>query len=160
MAQGALFLEFVPPHYLAYKQIRGRLLRTLQLQGEAMKRDMLATTATWKNHHPMFVTRVRYAGGNTSVEVYTTDVTWGRLNSGTLVRYATMSKGFTPKTQPNVLSSGPGSGYKRYVSRSMPRPGITARKWTFAVRVKHQSTFAAAVQAATIGSVALTSRAP
>lgn len=155
---GVFFIEFTNPHYLSVAQVRGRLLRALQLQGEAMKRDFLLTTATWKNHHPVFFVQVNYGGGNSRVHVYTMDKTWMWLNSGTRVRYATMSRNFIAKTTPGVLGSGPGKGYMKYVSTRFPRPGIHARNWTILVRIKHTSPFAAAVYNATVRSLALTTK--
>ncbi len=153
-------MKFTPPRYLSVAQVRGRLLRTLQLQGEAIKRDLEATTATWQQHHPRFFVDVNYGGGQARIHVYTNDVIWGYLDRGTAVRYATMSNNFIPKTTPFALSSRGGRGYKKYVSKFLPRPGIQPRHWTFTVLVKHRDSFNQAVIDATINSVALTSTKP
>lgn len=153
---GAFFMQFTPPHLLSIAQVRGRLLRTLQLQGAAIKRDLEATTATWQKHSPRFFLQVNYGGGQGRILVYTNDVIWGYLDRGTAVRYATMSKNFIPKTTPFFLGSRPGRGYKKYVSKWIPRPGIQPRHWTIAILIKHKDSFNQAVIDATINSVALT----
>lgn len=61
------------------------------------------------------------------------------LNEGTKIRYATMTRDplFNAKTRPSWLGSGPGEGGVAYVSKFVPRPGITARKWDVAVKEKY-----------------------
>lgn len=153
---GSFFIEFTPPRLLSVAQVRGRLLRTLQLQARDIKNDLEATTATWQKHHPQFFVQVNYGGGQARIQVWTNDVIWGYLDRGTATRYATMSKNFVPKTRQMFLGSGAGAGYKKYVSLWLPRPGIQPRHWTYAVVLKHRDSYAQAVWMATIGSVALT----
>lgn len=99
---------------------------------DIVERKFQSSTATW-DHRPNFVVDVKRSGFGPAFkvvgEVYTEDEVYGYLNNGTSVRYATMTKNFSPKTKPGRISSGAGSGGLHYVSRSRPRPGIKARSW-------------------------------
>lgn len=62
--------------------------------------------------------------------ISTTSRVYKFLNEGTRVRYATMTKDFSPKTRVGSFSSSTGRGGVIFVSRNHPRPGIQARGWT------------------------------
>lgn len=60
------------------------------------------------------------------------------LNFGTAIRYATMTRDFTPKTSVRVIGSFPGSGGLSYVSIFKPRPGIMGRHWDEEIAKKYR----------------------
>lgn len=126
------------PMQLTYAEVRGHLLAVLQHYGIKLKKDFDATTATWKEHHPVFTIERKFAGGNITLRVTTKDEVWGYLNRGTDVKWALMSHDFSPKTVPRQLTSYPGRGRVLYRGPAemkaagirRPMPGIEAREWT------------------------------
>lgn len=99
---------------LTYAEVRGHILAVLQHYGIKMKKDFEATTATWKDHHPVFTIARKFAGGNITLSVTTRDEVWGYLNRGTNRRWAVMSHDFLPKTAPRQLTSYAGAGRVLY----------------------------------------------
>lgn len=89
------------------------------------------TVQTW-NTKPVFASKVEQGAGVGGIrfQIGTDDPRWWWLNDGTRVRYATMSKDWQSKTEPNVVQSFPGKGKKLFVNKKRPRPGIKARRWT------------------------------
>lgn len=108
--------------------------------------DYSATVATWKEHHPQFDVKIKYAGGTariigtTKSEDLDSNV-WHWLDKGTTKRWAVMTNPFSPKTRRRVIGSVAGVGQmafviskKRRYKRPPWRPGITAREWTQAIK--------------------------
>ena len=121
-----------------------------------MTADMKKPTKTWST--PVeFKTEVKVgnaAGGKlakkvtgnaagVSIEVSTEDKRYGFLDTGTKVRFATMTKGFQSKTVPNSLNARRGRGGVAFVNRKHPRPGIRARNFTKIVHKTWQKPFRA-----------------
>ena len=106
----------------------------LNAAAENIRIDFGVTVQTWKER-PRFTIQITQRGERV---ISTDDLIFKFVSGGTRVRYATMSKDWISKTQPNVIGSGPGRGRKMFVSRAHPRPGIKARnfphiivqKWT------------------------------
>jgi hypothetical protein len=73
---------------------------------------------------------------------------WMWLDEGTKVRYATMTKGFVPKTRVGQLNSWVGKVKLLFISKKRPRPGIKARKFTLALRKKWEKPYRAAMEKA------------
>ena len=123
---------------LSYKEVSGHVLAVLQNHANRIKKDFEATTKTWKDHHPVFHKKLRFAGGKISIEVWTDDEVWGYLNEGTDRRWALMSHDFMPKTVPRQLTSYAGAGTVLYrgpaemkaAGIGWAQPGIEPREWT------------------------------
>jgi hypothetical protein len=110
------------------KPFKGEMAHYLEIVEKKFK----SSASTW-SHDPGFVVENKVKGFGASFkvvgEVYTEDDVYRYLNDGTSVRYATMTKNFSPKTKPGRISARAGSGGLHYVSRGRPRPGIKARNW-------------------------------
>lgn len=97
-------------------QYRFRMLRALEKLGEGMKKDFEKTVETWEDH-PEFVIHMSTTKGLLLVEVSTDDEIYAYVDGGTeehiieaaIAPYLVYKKGYTPKTVPRVLSSGPSS---------------------------------------------------
>lgn len=92
------------------------------------------TVATWETPARFTARRSKGADGG-SVNIFSSTQVWLWLDQGTRVRYATMTKGFQPKTRTGVLYSYVGSGgvatvQTRPGSWKMRHKGITARGWS------------------------------
>lgn len=120
--------KIVGPMQLTYPEVRGHILAVLQHYGIKIKKDFDATTATWKDHFPIFTIVRKFAGGNIELSITTGDRVWGELNRGTDFKNVVLSYDFLPKTAPRQLTSYPGRG--RVVARGPITPGIEAREWT------------------------------
>lgn len=83
------------------------------------------TVTTWDTP-TQFSARRTQAGWT----IIASDLRYRYLDLGTKVRYATMTKGFRPKTRVGVLYSYAGAGRVAYVNRGKRRKGIKARGWT------------------------------
>lgn len=130
--------KITEPMQLTFAEVRGHILAVVQHYGIKIKKDFEATTATWKDHHPVFTIERKFAGGNIRLSVTTKNEVWGYLNRGTERRWALMSHDFSPKTVPRQLTSYPGRGSVLYRGPAEMRaagigyamPGIEAREWT------------------------------
>lgn len=103
--------------------------------------DLEQVSLTWEGAKPTVQTEAKLEQGQVFPRAFTAAV-WIRaddsegywkyrwLDEGTRVRYATMTKGFVPKTRAGELHSWAGKGKMLFVSRKHPRPGIKARKFT------------------------------
>lgn len=126
---------------LKWPVVRGTILSVLNRYAAMIKKDFEATTATWKDHHPVFTVTRRFAGGEILLSVTTDDRVWGMLNRGTSSRWALMSHDFLPKTAVRQLTSYPGAGRVMYRGKAemmragiaWAQPGIEAREWTVVV---------------------------
>lgn len=135
-----LVFKAVAPAFLSENRVKGMLLSTLQKRAKAIKADFEVTTQDWEV--PVeFYSRVRYAGGDASVESGTNNPIWKFLNYGTQERWAIMPKGFVPlSTVGQISSTPPGGKPVRRGRKQMPvaQTGITAREWTKVIAEKHQ----------------------
>lgn len=126
------------PMQLTYPEVRGHILAVMQNYGLKIKKDFEATTATWKDHHPVFTKELKFAGGQILLRVTTGNEVWGYLDQGTDRRWAVMSHDFMPKTAPRQLTSYPGAGRVLYrgpaemkaAGIGWAQPGIEAREWS------------------------------
>lgn len=133
-------------------EVRGRVLRTLQLYGEEIKRDFEQTVSTWRDPAVFDVPVVRYSGGLPRIKVTTDSDKWRWLNEGTSVRWAGMHRDFRPKTAPGKWAAGPGAGNPepqwRGYATSRANPGIEARDWTGQAKKRHREKLKVAIRKA------------
>lgn len=115
--------------------LQHNLLIALVERAEKVQKDFEKTTATWHTQAAEFSITTPEANAK---EVATNSEIYRFLNSGTSVRYATMSKDFVSKTRPNWIGSGGGAGKKLFVNRKKPKPGIKARNFDKAIAKKHE----------------------
>jgi hypothetical protein len=103
---------------------------------DSIKTDLESSTATFDHEVAFAIDRV----SDSQTDIATTDKTYGFLNDGTSVRYATMIPGYARKTLPGRLaaSSGDGSRGVLIIDRTRPRPGIEARHFTKLVAEKNK----------------------
>lgn len=99
--------------------------------------------------------------GTTSPNPAPPNLVYYMLNHGTVVRYATMTGDplFNAKTRPKWLGSGQGDGGMVYVSKFVPRPGITAREWDVAVKEKYEKIIVSQLRSSLIRGVAASGHA-
>lgn len=109
----------------ALKRAENKALRAAKDEALRLYRK---TVQTW-NFPPQF-SAIRRTEGYT---IMVSDIRYRYLDSGTKVRYATMTKGFVPKTKVGVMYSYQGAGRLAYVNKRKPRPGIQARGWSLEV---------------------------
>jgi hypothetical protein len=93
--------------------------------------DFKKTTANW-THKPKFSSKILTgaSAGGVQVQVATDDAIYRYIDEGTKVRYATMSKDWESKTEPDVVGTFPGKGRRLFINKKRPRPGIKARKFS------------------------------
>lgn len=118
-----------------------------------MGKDLENVSKTWKGEKPHIRTNVAFApSGKSEFHSAYTVSAWPRndgskgywkyvwLDLGTKARYAVMTKGFIPKTRSGQLNSWKGKGGMLWIlskkKGQKPLPGIKARKFTKALRVK------------------------
>lgn len=138
MATSVFFVKYYPADYFDARRLGVRWLNVLRKYEKLIKADYYRTTASWKNHHPVFQSKVRYLGGNPRLFVYTDDRVYGEIDGGTPVRYVTMTPDFEPKTRARVLDSFPGKGKVAYKNKNIPRPGIEPRWFSDEITVKYE----------------------
>lgn len=118
----------------------------IKAEAKEIQKDMLddfkRTTKTWK-HQPEFSAKVDYgsAVGGVRIQIATDDPIYKYIDEGTKVRYATMTRDFQAKTEPNVILSTPGKGGVLFVNKKRPRPGIKARKFTKIIAKSYKPEF-------------------
>lgn len=138
-----VFTLIIPEGQLSSKNVRGQILRQLQIYGRKVQLDFEKTVATWNDPADFGKPIVRYAGGNPRVSIVTQSDKWRWLNYGTSVRWAGMHRDFRPKTKVGSFQSGSGQGPSEPVWRgygsSRARPGIEARDWTGLARKKYRA---------------------
>jgi hypothetical protein len=101
-------------------------------------------TATW-NGKPSWKKTLRATATYIAAEISTSSKPFAYVEGGTSVRYATMTRNFSPKSRPGSLRASPGAGGRAYVSRMVPRRGIVARNFTTTIVNKRYPVFVAKV---------------
>ena len=153
----AILFKVIKPKRLDEAAMRKQLRNGLERMGPRMLRDYQATTATWE--HPVKFeqhTRVRKGEDAVWLEVTTANKIYGYVDKGTKPHmiwagiYTGKSRkkalafhaDFTPKTQPGVLSSGPGSSGGPMIMRPyVHHPGTKARGFTQMIEAKWRPKF-------------------
>lgn len=108
--------------------------RAMDMTAEDIRIDFQVTTQTWKGK-PLFKIVNK---GDAERWIGTDSDIYRFVNSGTAIRYATMTPDFSAKTTPGHIGSVQGKGGVAFISKKHPRPGIKARdfdkvigdKWT------------------------------
>jgi hypothetical protein len=155
------YVEDIPANMrvpIADPKLRAKIAKyvTKEMQRELdiQKRMFEHVTATWQEHHPVFVDTIVDQGdeihGYIGVDTDTKDgQVFHWLDDGTNTRYALMTNPFIPKTTPHVLGSKAGVGKMRYVASKhsklgqirASKPGISARYWSDEVYNKRKQYF-------------------
>jgi hypothetical protein len=91
------------------------------------------TVSTWADKPSFEITKTE-----TSRVIRTSHRIYGFINSGTSVRYATMSPDFAAKSQAGFAGASAGRGGVAFVSREHPMPGIKARRFDKQIRDKYE----------------------
>lgn len=97
-----------------------------------IQKDFERTVATWKDK-PDFEIETKTGAAASGIKITVTpdpEKPYLFVDKGTKVRYATMSKDFEAKTDPNVIQAFPGKGKMLFVNKKRPRPGIKARNFS------------------------------
>jgi hypothetical protein len=103
----------------------------------AIQADFDTTVMTWSRQVDF---EIKSPSSETRV-VGTSDKIYGYLDQGTRVRYATMSRGYRPKTSPGWIGSRSGGGKVLFISKRRPRPGIAPREFSKVIQKKWQDEF-------------------
>jgi len=155
----AILFKVIKPKRLDEAAMRKQLRNGLERMGPRLLRDFQATTATWE-HKVVFErhTRVRMREDAVWLEVTTHDPIYGYVDKGTKPhmifagiytgksnkRALAFHPGSSPKTTPNVLSSGPGSVGGPLIMRPyVHHPGTKPRNFTKMIEVKWRPKFLA-----------------
>ncbi|MCA9979250.1 MAG: hypothetical protein KDD89_00385 [Anaerolineales bacterium] len=109
------------------------LEKQLTAVSKDIKADFEKTTRTW-NDKPSFEVQSK----ELQRIIRTNHKVYFFVSGGTRVRYATMTPDFSPKTRPNYIGSGAGSGGVLFVDKRKPKPGIKARDFDKAIAKKWQ----------------------
>lgn len=131
------------------------IIKELRKFNEEIKKDFEKTVATW-DHKPKFrATVVVYQdlieGHVRTVRIYgkkPPELIYYFINQGTKVRYAQMTRDFSPKSRVRVIDSFAGSGGLKRVSVKQPNPGIKGREFNVAIATKHKARLALRLQVA------------
>lgn len=144
-----MYLSFTPTTRFnfsgtSYPEIRNRLQKRAtgiaRSMALTMINDLKKAVSTWRDPVPFYY-KIEKKGDEVSVLVSTNNRIFYFINEGTDIRYATMTEDFIPKSSPGSLSAGMGAGGVAYVSRKVPRPGITPRRFMETVSLKHEARF-------------------
>jgi len=153
MPTGIFISKSFPVEYYDVRNVGIRWLNVLRKYEKLIKEDYYRTTETWRQHHPVFYSNVRYSGGNPRLTVYTDDIVYTEIDEGTDIRYSVMSRDFEPKTRARVLRSFPGKGGFAYNDFENPRPGIEPRYFSDTITKKYKDKIIAELRRATIEGV-------
>lgn len=132
----------------ALREVRKAWFGALQDEVRAVKAEYEKTTATWQ-HKVTFLTKVKTSEREAYGEVWSDHRIYYFVHESISVMRAVLSPDWSPKTQPGVLSSGPGSGRKLYASKKIAKPPYEARKFTQEIIKVRQKPFQQAMEAAT-----------
>jgi hypothetical protein len=113
----------------------------LDHQADLVRQEFEKTTATW-SHKPAFMVQ----RSPWQRDIGTDDQQYFWINAGTSVRYAHMTRNFSPKTAPGIIGSMGGSGGLAFISKKHPRPGIKAREFDKAIAKTWEPILARALQ--------------
>ncbi len=137
MVDSVFLFKAVKPKQLSVASVRGNILNAL-LSERRHAIELLNQTITTFTNPPAMVGDISYKGGDVAMIAGPSGndeavKNWHRLDKGTSVRYAVMSRDWQSKTARGRLQSGRGAG--RVVARGRravpnPMPGIQARGWT------------------------------
>lgn len=130
-------MTVIPAKLLSIKKLSGSILAAQNENKKQLIRYLNMTIATWQGDRPTMDAQIAFAGGGIIITGGPVDdgsqgmKKWHWLNSGTSIRYATMTRGFKAKTRTGRVTAGIGAGGLAFVDRKVPRPGIKARRWYY-----------------------------
>jgi len=130
------------------RAVRKAWFKALRAEARAIKAEYEKTTQTWE-HDVFFETKVKTGETESYAEVSAHNRIYWFVHESISVMRAVLSADWSPKTQPGVLSSGPGSGRKLYASKAISKPPYEARKFTEEIIKVRKDEFQKAMEAAT-----------
>lgn len=142
------FKAITPKHIPSTKEYLDAVRKGVQKTAKLVERDLESTTRTWK-HKPKFYTGVSEAGGDYAITAGTDDLRYKWINDGTkphIIRprrapFLRFRVGGSPKTQPGIIGSGPGSqGDQWRTAQFVQHPGITKRDFMRKIQERRQKT--------------------
>ena len=155
-------MKSIKPQKLKIDKMRLELLNAMRKSGTVIQKDFEQTTATWK-HKVKFETLVSLKQPGPTILVDTDDEIYRYVNEGTKAHdiwagyYTGKSKhkvlvfpsGFTAKTTPGSLRSGPGGSSGKLVHTPYVRhKGSKARSFDAMIKKKREKWFKRQMQAA------------
>lgn len=135
---GVFISKTFPLQYYDTTNIGIRWLNVLKKYEKLILADYYRTVETWENHHPVFDSKISYAGGEPALLVFTQDPIYRDIDEGTSIRYDVMTEDFVPKTKARVLRSFKGQGGYAYTDHKNPRPGIEPRYFSDTITRKYE----------------------
>lgn len=128
--------------------LESRLSRVLKSEIQIIHRLFNKVSDDWKpEDKPSWHTpEPQLSGGNLSAIIETDSIPWVFLDLGTSKRYATMSKGYHPRTHARRFGSTGGGGEPVFVSRKRRRKGVDARLWSDEAAKRRQKPLTKKVQ--------------
>lgn len=153
----AQLAKSIKPKKINVPKVRQNLLNALRKEGNIVKKEYEKTVATW-NDPPKFEVSIglkRGGGGEASVLVHPTgtelqvnkfvwtdDGTEAHPIEAKNAPYLVFQVGYTPKTRPGKIASGPASRFGEFVSvKQVDHPGTKARKFTEAIVKQRRKPF-------------------
>jgi hypothetical protein len=151
----------IKPKKLNIDKVRQNLLNALRREGSIVKKEYEKTVATW-NDPPKFEVLIgleRGASGNattlvgpTGTELQVSKFLWTDEGTRPHVIKAknapnlVFQRGFTPKTQPGKIASGPGQRFGDFVKKKqVNHPGTKARRFTETIAKRRRKPFTQAM---------------
>ena len=135
------------------EEVQREWAKALLLEGRDIKKEYEKTTATWK-HHVTFTIRPHTTGRvRHYVDVFSSGqnsrIYWF-VHEGIAVMHAVFSNDWSPKTEPKVLGSGPGSGRVVRIRPEYKGPLYEPREFTDTIIEVRQKPFEERMIKATI----------
>lgn len=132
---GSVAYKLIKPAKFNRNAFVNAFKREAEMVADDMRADFEKTTKTWKPQDaPVFEKIIQVGKESVQVFVGTDSRIYNYVNNGTSVRYAQMSKDYSPKTKVGVIGSTAGSGRMIRIDTNNPRPGIKARKFDEAIQ--------------------------
>lgn len=117
--------------------IRAKIKRIMREEANLHKRILLRAVSTW-DEQPLFEIESEENEDKIFYSIFTDDRIFYFIDKGTRIRFATMTRDFSPKSVPNSLVARPGSGGLAYVNPRRPRRGIEPRNFMITVYEKRR----------------------
>ena len=151
----------IKPKKLNVNKVRQNLLNTLRKEGGAIKKEYEKTVATWSDP-PKFEVLIgleRGANGSATVLVgptgtelqvnkfvWTDEGTKPHIITAKNAPFLVFQRGYTPKTQPGKIASGPSARFGDFVKKkSVNHPGTRPRNFTKIIVKRRRKPFTQAM---------------
>lgn len=129
------------------KNLRAAAEQATRLAGDKALELFAKTVRTWRTETSFWV-RPAQTNDGVKLTFFTDNPKYKFVDEGTRVRYAVMTKDFSPKSKPNVISSFQGQGGFWFLLRRgmQPKPGLVARNFSAIITARTAPAFRGALE--------------